>query len=100
MDKIKDVNKVFIFLVPVGISLSSFVMGYFIVYFTMMEEYIQQYHQYSDRQTEVYFTLTTALLPFAAVIGNLLVMQLPSATTAWLTAMGRTRSSGSWTSWP
>jgi hypothetical protein len=34
--------------VPFAISLSSFVMGYFIVYFTMLEEYIQDYHNYSD----------------------------------------------------
>jgi len=34
--------------VPIVISLSSLVMGYFIVYFTMLEEYIQDYHQYSD----------------------------------------------------
>lgn len=51
MDKLNPTNKLFIFLLPIGISMSSFVMGYFIVYFTMMEEYIQQYHRYTNEET-------------------------------------------------
>jgi len=48
MQKLARLNQILIMFVPIVISLSSLVMGYFIVYFTMLEEYIQDYHQYSD----------------------------------------------------
>lgn len=38
MDKLQTTRKWFIFMVPLVIAMSSFVMGYFMVYLTMMEE--------------------------------------------------------------
>lgn len=69
MDKLKSLNKWFIFLVPLVIAMSSFVMGYFMVYLTMMEDYLQKLHAYSNQQSELYFTLTMALLPAGAFVG-------------------------------
>ena len=89
MSKLNPTNKLFIFLLPIGISMSSFVMGYFIVYFTMMEEYIQQYHRYTNEETELYFTLTSTLLPAGAFIGKPLIMQLLSSLIPWSTDTGK-----------
>jgi len=69
-----------ILFIPIVVSLSSLVMGYFIVYFTMLEEYIQDYHQYSSEELELYFTITYTLLPIGAFICNSSPMQLLSFT--------------------
>lgn len=70
MEKLNMVNKFFIFMIPLVISMSSFVMGYFMVYFTMMEEYLQKLHNYTAEESELYFTLTMALLPLGAFIAS------------------------------
>ena len=69
MDKLQATRKWFIFMVPLVIAMSSFVMGYFMVYLTMMEEYLQKIHQYSQEESEMYFTIATALLPVGAFAG-------------------------------
>jgi hypothetical protein len=51
MDKLNTVNKWFIFVIPLIIAMSSFVMGYFMVYFTMMEDYLKELHNYTAEES-------------------------------------------------
>lgn len=80
MEKLARLNQIFVMFLPVVICLSSLVMGYFIVYFTMLEEYIQDYHQYSDDELELYFTITYTLLPIAAFVCKFMYTQRLSST--------------------
>ena len=70
MEGVPVANKCYIFLVPAVIAFASFVMGYLLVYFTMVEDYIREYHDYTLRQTEFYFGLTTTLLPLGALLSS------------------------------
>lgn len=40
MYNLKTTNRWYILMVPLVIAMSSFVMGYFMVYLTMMDEYL------------------------------------------------------------
>ena len=71
MEEVPAINKCYIFMIPISICLASFVMGYLLVYFTMMEPFIKDYHKYTDLETEVYFSLTTTLLPLGAFLSSL-----------------------------
>lgn len=55
---------------PLFGALGSLVSGYFIVYFTMLDAYIQKYHDFTDQETDLYFTVMTVALPLGAFVGN------------------------------
>jgi hypothetical protein len=78
MDKLNMTNRWYILVVPLVIAMSSFVMGYFMVYLTMMEDYLQRLHAYSQGQSELYFTIAMSLLPIGAFIGITFPTQLLS----------------------
>jgi hypothetical protein len=94
MEHLSVTHKMLILIIPVAVSLSSLVMGYFVVYFTMLEENIQDYHQYSDQELEVYFTVTSTVLPVGAFIGKTTTMQPPSSMMPSSHITERTNFSG------
>ena len=47
MEDLPTINKCYIFIIPIVICFASFVMGYLLVYFTMMKRFIKEYHQYT-----------------------------------------------------
>lgn len=73
-------NRWYILVVPLVIAMSSFVMGYFMVYLTMMDEYLERLHGYSPDMAELYFTIAMALLPVGAFVGIASPTQPPSFT--------------------
>ena len=66
MSKLNPTNKLFIFLLPIGISMSSFVMGYFIVYFTMIGAGTM--YSGSVRNSSFRNAATSGVLPASAVM--------------------------------
>ena len=70
MQGVPVINRCYLFLVPLVISFASFVMGYLLVYFTMVEDYIREYHNYTQAETQFYFDLTTSLLPIGALLSS------------------------------
>jgi glucan phosphoethanolaminetransferase (alkaline phosphatase superfamily) len=94
MDKLKATHKWFIFMMPLVIAMSSFVMGYFMVYLTMMEDYLQRLHQYTQDESELYFTLAMSLLPLGAFAGTSPLTQPPSSTASSWKSTARIKSCG------
>ncbi len=74
MKDIALVNRSIMIIMPIFGCLASMVSGYFIVYFTMMDEYIQKYHNYTPEETDFYFTIMMAALPIGAFIGTSLII--------------------------
>ncbi len=48
MEDISGVNRSVLIVMPIFGALASVVSGYFIVYFTMLDEYVQKYHGFTD----------------------------------------------------
>ena len=61
---------------PLFGCLASMVSGYFIVYFTMLDQYVKDYHHYTDEQSDFFFTLMVASLPVGAFLGKYLIRQV------------------------
>lgn len=81
MDDITMINKSVLILIPIFGCLASMVSGYFMVYFTMLDDIIQKYHHYTNQEADWYFTLMTAALPVGAFFGKSILMQEPSFIT-------------------
>jgi hypothetical protein len=75
---------------PLFGCLASMVSGYFIVYFTMLEQYFRAFHHYTTEENDFYFTLVTATLPVGAFLGMSPSMQELSSTTDLLTPWEKT----------
>lgn len=48
MEDITPINRSILIIIPVFGCLASMVSGYFIVYFTMLDDYIQKYHAFTN----------------------------------------------------
>lgn len=70
MQKISKFNKVFMYLLPIGLSFASLASGYFMVYLTMIEEEVCAYNGIVAEYIDLEFTIITAALPLGAIAGT------------------------------